>query len=166
MIVSLYVIRTLQTVIVCCCCLLLLNINAQSYEFLTMAMDNGKNSRNSVKVKMKTLIRLQSWRQCDNLSGKTLKILTINLKIRIHPPENLIFDRECSTLVSNNVTHFISELSHRLLFLSHKNTICHKYCYIIGFIGSWTMGIRMCDRDVTRNSHYLFFMLQPFLEGK
>ena len=93
MIVGLYVIRTLQTVIVCCCCLLL-NINAQSYEFLTMAMDNGKNSRNSVKVKMKTLIRLQSWRQCDNLSGQTLKILTINLKIRILPPENLIFDRE------------------------------------------------------------------------
>ena len=43
MIVGLYVIRTLLTVIVCCCCLLLLNINAQSYEFLTMAMDNGKN---------------------------------------------------------------------------------------------------------------------------
>ena len=104
MIVGLYVIRTLQTVIVCCWCLLL-NINAQSYEFLTMAMDNGKNSRISVKVKMKTLIRLQSWRQCDNLSGQTLKILTINLKIRILPAENLIFDRECSTPVSNNVTH-------------------------------------------------------------
>ena len=132
MIVGLYVIRTLQTVIVCCCCLLL-NINAQSYEFLTMAMDNGKNSRNSVKVKMKTLIRLQSWRQCDNLSGKTLKILTINLKIRILPPENLIFDRECSTPVSNNVTHFISELSHRLLFLSHKNTICQNRYEIITY---------------------------------
>ena len=39
------------------------------------------------------------------------------------------------------VAHSISELSHRLLFLSHKNTICHKYCCIIAFIGSGTMGI-------------------------
>ena len=77
MIVGLYVIRTLQTVIVGWWCLLL-NINAQSYEFLTMAMDNGKNSRISVKVKMKTLIRLQSWRQWNWRSILVISIYRVS----------------------------------------------------------------------------------------